>query len=142
MKIEHYVEWLTPGSFFPEESNKKIRTRNLAKLKVPRDVYAFTFYDIKTVDATDEEGKSHKISTTINRSPRHIIGEVFTHEEIKAASSALPEKYRILASNIKNYKTKSGVKTHLGNWQPLLDDDIVLLKDDLKFTKPVVWRNS
>lgn len=142
MKIEHYVEWLVPGFFFPEESNQKIKTRELSKLKIPRDAYAFTFYDIKTVDAVDEEGKPHKITTTINKSSRYIIGEIFTLEEIIAASSALPGKYRILASNIESYETKSGVKTHLGNWQPLLKDDTVLSRDGVKFTKPVFRRGD
>ncbi len=141
MKIEHWVKWLTPGVFMPEEANRKITTRDLSKLEIPRDVYTFTFYDIKTVNATDEEGKPHEISTTINTSPRYLIGEVFTLEEIEAFTKVAPLEYRALAFNVEQWSdTKRGVRTHLGNWQPLLEDDIVLSKEDVKFTEPVLHK--
>ena len=137
MKIETYVEWLMPGAFFPEESNRKVNTRDLAKIEVPKDAYAFTFYDVKTVKAVDEEGKEHEIKTTENKSPRHIVGEVYTHEQIMA----MGDKFRILASNISQYETKSGVKTHLGNWQPLLEDDVVHSKEELKFGEAIFYKS-
>ena len=129
MKIESYVEWLMPGAFFPEESHQRVNTRDVTKLKIPKDAYAFTFYDVKTVKAIDEEGEEHEIRTTENRSPRHIIGEVYTYDQIVAMGG----KFRTLASNVKQYETESGVKTHLGNWQPLLKDDIVYSKEELTF---------
>jgi len=138
MEIKTFVEWLTPGAFFPEESNQEVSTRNINELEIPKDVYAFHFYDVKYVQAVDEEEKEHIITSIQNKSPRYIIGEVYTHEQI----IAMGNKFRILASNIKQYETKSGVKTYLGNWQPLLEDDVVLSKDDLTFCKPVIWRES
>jgi len=135
MKITQYVEYLCPGAFMPEEFNRQIETRDLEELKIPLDVYAFTFYDIKTFKATDEEGEEHNISTTVNKSPRHLIGEVYTYDQIVAMGE------RILASNVSQYETKSGVKTHLGNWQPLLEDDVVHSTDEITFTKPLYYKN-
>ena len=139
MKIEHYVEWLCPGAFFPEEFSEKLESivDDLSLLEVPRDVYAFSFYDVKTVNAYDEEGQPHEISSTINKSCRYIIGETFTVEQIKA----LGGDFRILASNVEQYETKSGVKTHLGNWQPLLEDDVVLSVNEIKFKEPKIYKN-
>lgn len=137
MKNEHYVEWLTPGSLFPEKYTEKVDSRDLPQLEIPRDVYAFTFYDVKTVDAVDEEGEKHEIRIIINKSPRYIIGEVFTLEQIEA----MGKDYRVLASNVEEYDMKSGVKTHLGNWQPLLKDDVVLSTNELRFRKAVIWKN-
>lgn len=138
MEIKTFVEWLTPGAFFPEESNEEITTRDVYELEIPKDVYAFHFYDIKYINAIDEEGEEHTITSIQNKSSRYIIGKVFTYEQIVSEHG----ESSALASNIHQYDTKCGVKTHLGNWQPLLEDDIVLSKEELKFRGPVFWRKS
>lgn len=139
MKIEHYIKWLAPGAFFPEDWSEKLESKCLEvlSLKIPRDVYAFSFYDVKIVDAVDEEGVPHEISSIINKSCRYIIGEVFTVDQIKS----LGEEFRILASNVSQYETKSGIKTHLGNWQPLLEDDVVLSVNEVTFKEPKIYKN-
>ena len=118
MKIEHWVEWLTPGAFFPEEAHREIETRDLAKLQIPRDVYAFQFYDKKIQTAMDEEGNERRIVDIVNKSSRYVIGKIGMLRGEKA------------------------IECHLGNWQPLLEGDVVLPKKDLQWREPVIYRDS
>lgn len=138
MKIEHWVEWLCPGAFFPEESNERVPSRDLDKLRIPKDVYAFTFHDIEILDSVDERGGKHEVRNTVYKSPRYIIGKVYTIPELEK----LEGDYEILISNVSQYDRKSAVKTHLGNWQPLLNDDVVLDPKLVKFKKPIIYKSS
>jgi hypothetical protein len=148
MKIVNKIEWLCPGAFMPEEFHATIETRNLDLLEIPKDVYAFRFYDVKTVDAVDEEGKKHEINETINKSPRHIIGKAYTMDMLKMMNDATKDKYRprgkfdILMSNVDQYDSHSAILTPLGNWQPMLNDDIVLDPEKLKYTKPLYYKED
>jgi hypothetical protein len=44
-------------------------------------------------------------------------------------------------SNIDQYDSKSAVRTNMGNWNPLLDDDIVLDPSKITWTDPVIYKN-
>lgn len=116
MKIEHWVEWLTPGVFFPEEARAKVETREVYKLEIPEDVYAFKFWDVEVLEATDEAGNSFERRITTNKSPRYVIGK------------------------IAELRGEDAIECHLGNWQPLLENDVVLAKESLTFTAPVVHK--
>ena len=142
MEIEHWVEWLCPGTLFPEESNQKIETRDLSKIKIPSDAYAFRFYDIKKLEVTDELGEKHMMRSRTNISPRHIIGKVYSMEDIEEMNSG--GEYDILIRNLERYGAKCAVLTWKGNWQKLMKDDVVIDLDNtpyhIEIVEPVIYK--
>lgn len=140
MKIEHWITWICPGTFMPETIERRVDTRNLDEIIVPKDVYAFRFYDKKKLEAMDEEGNKRIFVDRINESPRYIIGTIYTLEQIKEV-----EDSDILYRNVCRSDTQQAVLTKLGNWQPLLKDDIVIDPDtnpyNIQYGPPIIYKN-
>jgi hypothetical protein len=114
---QHYVKFLFPGSFWPEEQSKKISSRD-EKFDIPKECFAYEFYD-------REEGELNGelvYGEIKNKSGRHYFGEVLTAKEVE-------EKYpdsRILLTNMRVNNWETVVRTRRGNFQPLAENDVVL----------------
>lgn len=114
---KHYVEFLFPGTLFPEEQHKEIASRD-AKIRWPKGAYAYRIYDREEV----RKGGETLVGKPRNFSNRFVRGEVYTLDRIL---SEMPNE-KILASNIQQYESKAAVKCVTGNWQPLFPDDVVV----------------
>jgi uncharacterized protein (UPF0128 family) len=116
-----YVEFLYPGSFFSESSAKEVKTRDVSKLKVPKNAFGFKFFDILSV-VVDADGKKVKLtSEQINVSPMHYYGgKIYTVAELKRE---FPNN-DILISNIEGNGYKKAIRCRTGNWQPFEETDI------------------
>ena len=116
-ELEHYVEFIYPGSLVNETSSEKITHRDPDKVKVPNGSFAFRFYDLNVTYAGTErltgDPKNHSGLYYIN-------GKVYTEEEIKRD---FPEE-TILISNASRYKKM--VKTRRGTFQPFEKEDFVI----------------
>jgi hypothetical protein len=117
--LEHYVEFNEPGALLPESSSHSVKDRIPAHLgKLPENTYALHYYDREKVKKGNETltGKAKK------KSPRIVFGVVKTLEDIGKERGTNNPLYR----NIEREKTKKGILCNMGNWQPLLKDDIVI----------------
>ena len=49
--LKHYVKYLLPGAFMPEETTREVRDRCYRKAfeKMPDNCYCFYFYDVEEV---------------------------------------------------------------------------------------------
>lgn len=117
--LKHYVAFLYPGSFFPEEKSKEIKSRD-EKIEIPDGCFAYYFWDREEVLM----GKELLVGKEKNRSGRFYLGETLTLEEIEKSPGC-----EILASNMRVNAWPVVVKTRMGNYQPVLENDVVL---DLK----------
>lgn len=114
--IKTYVEFFVPGSFFSESSVKEVTDRSSPK-NIPDNVFAYRFYDIEEVVLNGEKLKSN----TKNHSGMYYFGKAYTLSEIK---ENFPSQ-EILISNMKCNNWKKVVKTKMGNFQPLNENDVV-----------------
>jgi hypothetical protein len=106
---QHFVEFISPGTFFNETSVRPIETQDIAKaVAMSREIherydarpYAFQFFTSIVSDPIkdDEGGELQVQSREITRSGRHYIGgEVVTYDDVKARNDP---KNRILLSNM------------------------------------------
>jgi hypothetical protein len=119
--LKHYVEFLTPGVFFPEEENREVKDRVPANLKrIPKYTYAICFYDVERI----KKGEEVLSGRAKNKSCRIIFGE-----KVHWTKVADTNENRILRSNLEfNGYRGYGIKCITGNWQSFLKDDIVLSK--------------
>src|SRR3989338_11530510 len=68
-----YIEFLYP-SFFSESSTQEVKSRDVSKVKVPKNAFGFKFFDILSV-VVDADGKKVQLtSERINVSPMHYYG--------------------------------------------------------------------
>ena len=106
-----YVEFIFPGAFFVETQIKQIKTRNSAKIEVPRGAFAFYFFDVvklKTKVGSHTFSKSRKT----NVSHRYYYGgKVYTRDEIQ---QRFPKEQTLLA-NMVSRKLDKAIKTRCGN---------------------------
>ena len=114
-----FVYFDLPGALFPEEIVRPVEDRDVSRLDIPEHVYAFRFFDVTSVETSTGEVLR---GAAKNPSPRYIFGKVFTLDELKREHS----DKGILISNIEQKKTQKAVLCPTGNWQALLEDDIVL----------------
>ena len=121
--MRHFAEYLSPGILFPEESSALLpeRTVAIARKLAPKNAFAFTLYDLP--DETPDLGSEFTvIPKRQNQSHRYFIGGlVFTREEV----GAWGEGFRILHSNMANDGWDPIVLCRTGNYQPLLNGEIV-----------------
>jgi len=115
--LKHYVEFLLPGSFFPESIVREVADRTRPPIDTPKNCFGYTFFSRTEVEL-DGEILRGQIK---DRSPRTYFGKVMTLEEVKA----MPGDNRILISNVSQYP-RGAVKTVCGNWQPLEEGDVVI----------------
>ena len=123
MTTKHYVEYLCPGSLFPEEFSKELPERSVraALTAAPNNAFAFTLYDLPN-EVPDLGPEFQVIPKRQNTSHRYYInGEVITRQQVGAWG---PE-FRILYSNMGNQGWDPMVRCRTGNFQPLQDGEIV-----------------
>lgn len=138
MKIENRITitYLYPGTLFPESSSEPVSSKNLPKT-VPADCYGFYFTETEVAISLD--GKEY-LGEPKSESPTYIIGEAIRVEDIPAVDRG--QDTNILKSNIRsNSPTKTGIKTHLGNWQMESDTMVAVSPKQFKFGKPTIYKN-
>jgi len=118
-----YIEFLYSGSFMSESSTQEINTRDVSKVKVPKDAFCFSFFDILSVVVETDRRKVQLTSERINVSPKHYYGgKLYTAAEFKRA---FPSE-RILINNIKGNNYKKIIKCRTGNWQPFEETAVLI----------------
>lgn len=125
MTTHHCVEYLMPGSLFSEEVSKIIESRDvdLAMRDLPRNAFAFTFYDVETRAGKLEDGAEITDRRVVNKSKKYYPGgKAYNIEE---AAAEVGEKSTLI-SNMRCNDYATVVKTRLGNWQPLFEGDVIL----------------
>lgn len=138
MKIENRINitYLFPGAFFPESTSKQVKSTDLPKT-VPADCYGFYFTETEVAVSLD--GKEF-VGKTKTVSPTYIIGEAIHVDKIPAIDRG--QDTDILKSNIRNNSpTKTGIKTHLGNWQMESETMTAVSPSQFKFGKPEIYTN-
>lgn len=115
--LKHYVTFLFPGSFYPEESTKEISSRE-EKIDAPENCFAYEFWDRNEIEQDGEilRGKA------INKSGRYYFGEVFDQQQV---ADLVPDNSTLLF-NMKCNGWDKLIKTRKGNWQPLMPEDVVV----------------
>lgn len=119
--MEHRAEYLLPRSFYPEETVRKIASRDpaAALAAAPRGTFCFTIYDVETAP---DLGPDFTVTPKAkNRTGRYYIGgTLHTVDEVEAAG------HDILASNMRANKWPLVIHCPTGNWQPFEDTDTLL----------------
>ena len=139
MKTEKriYITYLYPGSFFPEFSSKRVNSDKLPT-EVPSD--CFGFYLEETEFAVDGNGREFE-GDTKRLGKTYIIGEAIHVDKIPDVQID-GRSNNILKSNISgNSPTKTGIKTHLGNWQMEDEYHVAISPTKFKFGKPELYPN-
>ena len=115
--IKHYVEFYSPGSFFPETSVREIKSRKFP-LTIPKSCYGYHFFDMEQIEKNGEilNGKRK------NNSGMTYFGKEYSIEELERDFP----KEKILIRNIKGNGYLAAVKTRRGNWQGLTKRDKVI----------------
>jgi len=130
-----FINYLFPGTFFPESSAKRVTSTNVPT-SVPRDVYAFYFTETEVA----VDGKKEFTGETKQVSKTYMIGTAVHVDDIPAILDGRDTD--ILKSNIRNNSpTKTGIKTHLGNWQMLDERTVVVHPSQFKFSDPLIYKN-
>lgn len=125
-EIVHHVEYMLPGSFFPESVHRVVERRDLtaAKAAAPESAYRFTFYD--TPPKVDLPG--YRVTAEpVNRSGRFYIGgETFGVDELEAWAAANDRDMGILVSNMRANSWLRVIRCRTGNWQPFEPGDRII----------------
>lgn len=112
-----YVEFLHPGSFYPEESRIEIASQG-AQFDIPESAYAYTIYSVETRTTTVEsEVFEKKIRTTIPGRV-YIGGEVLTLDDLPDTS-----EFSILRGNMRSNNYERVIRCRTGNYQPFTAED-------------------
>ena len=94
--IKHYVEFLEPGSFFPEEEIREVEDRIPAHLiDIPPHTFVIGYYDREI----EKKSKRTLKSESFNESRRIIFGTKHTLKELVAMGKAGTTLYRNTDSN-------------------------------------------
>ncbi len=121
-----YVHFLSPGSFFPEESEIEVTDRDVDTLEIPNGCFAFNFFDIVEVTCQDDMGKVIKThSNPLNESSRYYVnGTIMTKEEIGTQEGF----DSILFRNMESNGWEEIVKCKTGNFQPFNEGDSIVVR--------------
>ena len=110
-----YIEFLYPGSFFNESSTQEVQTRDLSKIKVPKNAFGFRFFDIISVVVVVDGKKVELTSERTNLSSMNYYGgKLYTLAELKLE---FPNE-RTLISNMECNGWLKVIRCRTGNWQP------------------------
>ena len=118
-----FVTFLSPGIMFPEYETVEVLSRDIDELDIPDNVYAFHFFD-----RIEEEIDGVVLkSEALNESPRYLYnGRVMSRSEIMVE---VPNN-KILLSNMESNGWYYMFRSHLGNFQPIWEDDIIVGESD------------
>jgi len=112
-KVTTYVEFFYPGLIFPESSVRKVKNRDVKKLKIPTTAFGFHFFDIKSTIVR----KTKMESKRLNASPFYYFGgRIMTLEEV---CKELPEA-KILINNMECNGWDRVIRCRTGNYQPFV----------------------
>lgn len=126
------ITYYMPGTFFPEHDGDAVESFDIPKT-VPLDCYAFEFSE--TEFAIGEDGKEF-VGETKKDQTLHYIGW-----NVPLANIPQDGKHDILRSNIEfNSPTKTAVRTHLGNWQPEMENTVTHDPKEFTFSEPRIWK--
>src|SRR3989344_1115482 len=109
-KTKQYVEFLFPGSLFPESEIRKVPNRQ-ASVQAPKGCFGYKFFERQETEAEDGEvllGRPRNYSGT------HYFGKVKTLNDIRRE---MPDQ-RTLISNMEGNGWDKVVQTRRGNYQP------------------------
>ena len=117
---KHFITFLYPGTFFPEESTQEVDSwdpepwRNWqASLTYKPFCFYFT---------TRERGEGDLDSHQTAKSGRYYLGGEVVHVD----QIPKDDNNRILISNLSQYEGKVGIRCLTGNWQPFTPEDTLL----------------
>jgi hypothetical protein len=123
--ITTYVEYLYPGSFYPETTARAVTTRNPERVaaEAPEGVFAFRYFDRASVTARIG-GRDVKLrSGSLNQSGRYYIdAEELTMTDV----AALPGDHSVLLSNMRSNGWDPILRCRTGNFQPLETGDALV----------------
>lgn len=115
-RVIDYVEYLTPGSFFPEPYVREVESRDVdaAVAAAPPNAYGMAFFSVIETEV-EADGKVEVLrSNRIHLSERFYLGgQVYTLAEVRALD--LPGA---LVSNMECNGWPTVIKCRPGNWQP------------------------
>jgi hypothetical protein len=119
--VQQYVKFFYPGSFFSEESVKKINNRT-DKIDVPKNAFAYEFFEKSEIEQDGE------VLTGFPRniSGRYYIGELYDLERVK---KEFPDK-DVLIRNMESNDWTHVVKCSQGMVPFDTKKDIVINKDN------------
>ncbi len=118
-----YVEFSLPGVFFSEGLVREVKTRDIARLRVPKDAFAYYFFDVLTESVEDQGKKVTLTSPHINISPRYFYGgKVFTLDELK---NEYPKETTLII-NVEFSNTQKAILCRTGNWQIFEKNDVLV----------------
>lgn len=123
MSTRTYVTVMYPGSFFPEESTRRVNSRDpdeLLKTLEP-GAFAFQFFDRTEMEVAGET----LTGQPQNQSGTFYIGKEYSLAEVKAEFGASKER-RILIGNLEGNNYARAVHCRTRNWRPLLEGDVVI----------------
>ena len=130
----HYIEFLTPGTLFPESVIRQIESRNPSEIPVdtiPDGTYVIQFFDREEIikDGENLVGRNKNHSVII------MFGLRYTLKGLERLRHSEDNIYR----NLKRSDAKHAVKCIPGNWQLEYEDTVILEKysDLAKLNKEV-----
>jgi len=117
-----YVEFLSSGTFFDESSVKEVRKRDVSKIKVPKGVLFFRFFDILSAVVYANDKKIRLRSGRTNVSPNYFYGgKIYTIQEIKRD---FPKKTRLIREM--RDERKKAICCQTGEWVLANKTDIII----------------
>ena len=115
---KHYVEFYFVGAFFSETTVEEIETRSM-NLTLPKGSFGYSFFDQEEVILARGEVLR---GDRKNESGMIYYGKEYSVDDLKRE---FPNE-RTLISNVEGNGFKYAVKTIMGNWQPVGENDIVI----------------
>jgi hypothetical protein len=126
--ITTYVEYLHPGSFYPEDTTAVVTERDPARVarEAAADVFAFRFYDVaRTVVTIDGEDVTLRSGAVRSSGLYYIDAEQLTSADV----AALPGDHSILLANMRGNGWDPILRCRTGNFRPLEDGDVIIGSD-------------
>ena len=120
-----YIAYIYATDLYRGDSIRKVETRDVSMIKVPKNICGFGFFDIVLI-TTIVNGKKVRIkSKRVNISPAYYCGgKVYTIARLKRK---FPEEIYTLSS-IEEDKCKKIIICSDGAWREFEDNDVVLKK--------------
>lgn len=117
-----YIEFLYPLTFHDRCLTRKVKTRDLSRVKTPKDAIGFRFFDIFSTVVVDVDGMVVELtSERINVSPTYYRGgKLYTVAELKRD---FPNRH-MLIMNIEDNGYKRVIRYRNNRWLPLKETDI------------------
>jgi hypothetical protein len=126
MRTATIAEYKTPGTFFPEEGEIEVDSRDPKETlnRLPASTFAFRFVTLTWLTATDETGEEFERGP----SRSNVTGWYYPGGELYdyATVAALPGDHHILLSNMQDNGWDPIVRCRTGNWQPFSSTDQLL----------------